>query len=347
MSPAMVAPPPAKPRKKLHRRLSADRSQRVRRCFQFIFLALNVWIAGQFVLFVRFYESGGRTFYAQRPPGVEGWLPIASLMNLKVWLATGEITRLHPAGLFLLLSFLAICWTFRKAFCSWLCPIGTLSEYLYKLGGPKLRLPRWLDIPVRGLKYLLFGLFLYAVGSMSVGAIKAFLEGPYGVVADVKMLNFFRYLGVGGLATLAALVALSIFIRNFWCRYLCPYGAFFGLVSLLSPMRIRREPAVCIDCAKCTRACPSLLPVDKLVTIQSAECTGCLECVAVCPAEGALHLSLPQRRSRVPLWAVAAGIALLFVGTCAWAQWTGHWHTDFPSQVYFDLIPRAREFTHP
>ena len=45
--------------------------------------------ACEFYLFVRYYETGGRTLWASRPPGVEGWLPIASLMNLKVLLLTG------------------------------------------------------------------------------------------------------------------------------------------------------------------------------------------------------------------------------------------------------------------
>ena len=78
-------------KKRLIRRLAADHSQAVRRAVQIAFFALNVWIAIQFWLFVRFYESGGRSTWAARPPGVEGWLPIASLMNLKVWLLTGKI----------------------------------------------------------------------------------------------------------------------------------------------------------------------------------------------------------------------------------------------------------------
>ena len=53
------------------------------------------------------------------------------------------------------------------------------------------------------------------------------------------------------------MVVASVFVQNFWCRYLCPYGALLGLTSLLSPLRIRREPAACIDCAKCAKACPS------------------------------------------------------------------------------------------
>ncbi len=348
MTPAAAVPPP--PKKKLIRRQAVDRSQLLRRIWQWAFLLLNVWIGVEFYLFVRFYESGGETLFVPRPPGVEGWLPIASLMNLKAWLLTGEIPILHPAGMFLLLAFLAVAWVFRKTFCSWLCPAGTFSEWLWKLGkqtfGRNFAPPRWLDIPLRGLKHILLGLFLYVVVSMPVPAIRAFLEGPYGLVADVKMLNFFRFMTVTVAVTVGALVVLSVFVKNFWCRYLCPYGALFGLVSLASPTRIRRNPEACIDCAKCAKACPSLLPVDKLVTIRSAECTGCLVCVAACPAEGALDLSLPRRR-RVPAWAVAAGIAALFLGICGWAQWSGHWSTDLPSRVYFELIPHANEFAHP
>ena len=120
-------------------------------------------------------------------------------------------------------------WLLRKSFCSWLCPVGTISEYLWVWGRKwfrrKWRIPRWGDITLRSMKYMLMGLFLYAVGSMPVGGIKAFLDGPYGVVADVKMLNFFRYLGLLGAVVLVALVLASLFIQNFWCRYLCPYCA--------------------------------------------------------------------------------------------------------------------------
>ena len=186
-------------RKKHLKRALPDRSQTLRRGFQLAFLLLNLWICGQFYLFVRYYESGGTGLRASRPPGVEGWLPIASLMNLKVLLLSGQMPALHPAGMFLLVAFLAMSWIFRKSFCGWLCPVGTASEYLWRLGrqtfGRNFRLPRKLDIGLRSLKYLLLGLFVYAVASMSVSAIHAFLEGPYGVVDDVKMLNFFRFLG--------------------------------------------------------------------------------------------------------------------------------------------------------
>ena len=342
---AALAAPPRTPRKKLVRRAAPDRSQRLRHAVQAAFLALNVWIGVEFYQFVRYYESGGQTIHATRPPGVEGWLPIASLMNLKVLLLTGRMPAMHAAGMLLLIGFLAASWIFRKSFCGWLCPVGTVSEYLWRLG-PRFRLPRCLDLPLRSLKYILLALFLYAVASMSAPAIRAFLDGPYGMVADVKMLNFFRLLGLTGGIVVAAIVLASVLVQNFWCRYLCPYGALMGLAGLASPLRIRRDTELCIDCGKCAKACPSALPVDSLVTIGSAECTACLQCVAECPAAGALFLSAPRRR-RVPAWAVAAGVIVLFAGAYVYGQGTGHWHTDVPAKVYFELIPHANEFAHP
>lgn len=335
----------------VRRDYKADTSQRTRRTVQVAFLLLNLWIGVEFYWFVRHFEGAG-TPAVSRPPGVEGWLPIAGLMNTKYWLLTGEIPSVHPAAMVLILTFIGISLIFRKAFCGWLCPVGTISEWLWKLGRDTFKrnffLPRWLDIGLRSLKYILLGLFLYAVGSMSALAIAQFLESPYGLVADVKMLNFFRHMGTTAAVVIGILIFASIFVQNFWCRYLCPYGALTGLAALLSPMRIRRNKATCIDCAKCAKACPSRLPVDQLVQIRSAECLGCMECVAVCPVENTLDMTLMLPKPRpVKAWMVAAGVVVLFVGVTSLAKITGHWDTPIPDWVYRELIPRAREFSHP
>ena len=347
-----VAPKPAahKQVKPFVRRVLPDGSQRVRRSIQFAFLALNIWIAAQFYFFVRQFETGGLATIS-RPAGVEGWLPIAGLMNLKYLLVTGQIPLIHPAAMVLLASFLVGSLLFRKSFCGWLCPVGTLSEYLWKLGRQTFRrnflLPRWLDIGLRSLKYILLALFAYAVVSMPAQALAEFLQSPYGIVADVKMLNFFRFMGVTAAVVVGIIALASVFIQNFWCRYLCPYGALTGLTSLLSPMRIRRDPVKCIDCAKCAKACPSRLAVDVLVQIRSAECLGCMECVAVCPAEGALAMTLTPTRRAVPAWVIGAGAVGIFLGFVFVAKATGHWDSPISEQTYRELIPHAREFAHP
>jgi len=337
-------------RRRLAHRAPPDYSRQLRRAFQLAFLALNIWIGIEFYFFVRFYETGSPGFLP-RPAGVEGWLPIAGLMNLRQFLGTGKVPVIHPAAMFLLAGFIAMSLLLRKAFCGWLCPVGTVSEYLWRAGrrvfGRNLTLPRWADLPFRSLKYVLLGLFLWVIGGMSAAAVEAFMSGPYGVIADVKMLNFFRHMSATAAVVLGLLAIASVFVQNFWCRYLCPYGALLGLFSTASPLRIQRDGNLCIDCAKCAKACPSQLPVDKLVNIKSAECTACLECVAACPAAGALELGAAGVRRRVPAWALAAGIVILFLGITGYAKWSGHWQTHVPPAVYRELVPHAGEFAHP
>jgi polyferredoxin len=352
---------PHREKKKLARRFAPDPSQQVRHLVQALFVALNCWIAVQFYLWVRYFERGGHGFYVSRPAGVEGWLPIAGLMNSVYLLRTGNIPAIHAAAMFLFLAFVLMSLLLKKAFCSWLCPVGTFSEALWKVGriifGRNLRMPRWLDIPFRGLKYLLLGFFLVIVGTMSADALKSFMYTPYGLIADVKMLNFFRNLGEASAIVIAILVFGSVLVQNFWCRYLCPYGALMGLVSLLSPVKIRRDAQACIDCAKCAKACPAALPVDRLVQIRSVECAACMECVAACPAENALQFSLAPRRTDGPAerWrrrvvgpVVFAGIlAYIFFGMVLFARVTNHWQMSMPQSVYMQLVPHANAVTHP
>lgn len=342
-------------KKPYRKRLRQDRSQVTRRSVQACFLLLNIWIGTQFYLFVRQYEMFHPQPRWSRPPGIEGWLPIAGLMNLKAALLTAEIPSIHPAAMFLIVAFLFISLLLRKAFCGWLCPVGSISEWLWKFGrkafGRNFALPRVVDIPLRLLKYLLLALFLFVVITMPVPAIQAFLHSQYGLIADVKILNFFRYLSSKAALLIGSFVLLSIFFRNFWCRYLCPYGALMGLASLASPLWIRRHPDKCIDCAKCAKACPSYLPVDTNLAIHSAECLGCLECVAVCPAEGALDLSLIGQRPlggnrTESLWVVAA-IVVVFLSIVGYATRSGHWDSPIPRESYRRLVPYANQYDHP
>ena len=101
-------------RKKLTRRARPDHSQVLRRTIQLAFLFLNVWLGLAFYFWVRRMETGAPGRIVVRPAGVEGWLPIAGLMNLKYWLTTGRVPASHPAALFVLVSFLAIAFLFRK-----------------------------------------------------------------------------------------------------------------------------------------------------------------------------------------------------------------------------------------
>ena len=221
------------------RKRYVEDSQFQRSTVQFAFVLLCLWIGVEFAMFMRWGTSGGTEAFVQRPPGVEGFLPISALMSLKYWWHTGIVNNVHPSGLIILLAILGVSIVLKKAFCSWLCPVGTLSESLWMLGqklfGRTLDIPRWLDYPLRTLKYLLMGFFVYSILQMDVESLKAFIYSPYNKMADVKMYLFFAEITQFALWTIIILVLLSVVIKNFWCRFLCPYGALLGDCRMAEP----------------------------------------------------------------------------------------------------------------
>jgi ferredoxin len=328
-----------------------DRRRRIRwtrHAFQAGTALVVLQIGYEFTTWVRGLEAGHGA--GSRPPGVEGFLPIAALMSLRHLWITGDVHPVHPAGLVILLAVLATGILLKKAFCSWLCPIGTLAEMLAELSlkvfRRRLGLPRLLDLPLRGLKYLLLAFFVHAiVFVLTPEALAAFLDSPYNRVADVKMLLFFERLSSFAFKTLAVLAGLSFVIPYFWCRYLCPYGALLGVVSLLSPLKITRHAPSCIDCGLCAKACPSRLPVDHLSRVRSDECFGCLSCVAACPVTRALRFETPAPwRVAVRPAVFAALVLLLFGGTIQAARAWGVWRNAITDEEY---AARIREIDHP
>ena len=326
--------------------------QRWRLLIQLAFVAFCLWIGIEFHFFVKYLESGGTATWVARPPGAEGFLPITALMGLYLFFLSGQIHPVHPAALFLLVAFIAMSITFGKAFCSWVCPVGLLSEVLGDLGEKimrrRLKLPRVIDYILRSIKYLLLGFFVYAIfGAMGESALRAFLDSDYNQVADVKMYYFFADISQFSLIVIVALVVLSIPIRNFWCRFLCPYGALLGMIGLLSPARIKRNPKTCIDCTKCAKVCPSFIKVDEVKTVISDECTSCVQCVDACPVADTLHFQTVTGKRRlakklVPV--VTVGIFLLVTGL---AMLTGNWDTNLSREQYLEHQPKIQSYGHP
>ncbi len=346
------------------------KSYRVRIAVQAGFALLVLALGLQFAQFVRRAEQLAPAYRADlerglgaaelasrytlplRPPGVEGFLPISGLMGLLDWIHQGRLNAVHPAATVLFLIALAMAILLRKAFCSWVCPVGFLSESLARLGrrlpllkGRNPRLPRAVDIPLRGVKYLLLGFFLWAIFGMSAEALSAFLASDYNQVADVKMLWFFTRLGGLAAAVLLVLALASIVVNGAWCRYLCPYGALLGLFSWASPLRIARHAPSCTDCGLCDRVCMARLPISSKSRILSPECTGCLDCVASCPQTNALALAGTGRRLG-PL-RFAAAVLLLFVGSYAASRAAGLWFNGIADTEYLRRIPEAAHYDHP
>ncbi len=137
-----------------------------RKIVQYLFLATVVLIGIKFSIFVNQLASGISPTVT-RPPGIEAFLPISSLISLKYWLVSGIFNHVHPSGLIILLMALATGLLLKRGFCSWICPIGLLAEYLNRLHKLIFRknviLPPWLDYPLRSLKYLLLSFFLWAI----------------------------------------------------------------------------------------------------------------------------------------------------------------------------------------
>ena len=313
--------------------------QKVRLFVQAGFLFLILWIGYEFYGFVQYHQSGAETTYFSRPPGVEGFLPISALISLKYWFVTGIINDIHPSGLIILIIIILLGFLLKKSFCAWICPIGLISESLWQLGKKifkkNIRIWKWLDIPLRSLKYLLLIFFLYAIlWQMDVGMLKQFIYSPYNKVADVKMLLFFTDISEFALWTLIVLVVLSVIIKNFWCRYLCPYGALLGFLSIFSPVKVTRNEETCTDCQNCTKVCPHLIQVHALDRVASDECTGCALCVDSCPEESTLEFKVSKKSRPIPTWAFGLTIVLVFFLGTTFARLIGYWENGISDQEY-------------
>jgi len=317
---------------------------------------LCVWIGVEFHFFVESLEGGNPSSVGYRPPGVEGFLPISALMSLYYFFLTGEIHQAHPAGFVILIGIITVSFFFGKAFCSWMCPIGFLSELVgdfgdkvsKKLFKKRIKIPKLLDYPLRSLKYLMLAYFVYAIFfTMTAASLKYFLDTPYNMVADVKMYYFFADISRFALIVIAVLFVLSIIVRNFWCRYLCPYGALLGIFTLLSPNKIKRDPVSCIDCGLCNKACPSFIKVDSVKTVFSDECSTCMSCVDVCPVKDTLQLK-PQftKKTFNKKW-VAVGVAGIYIFIIGLGMLTGNWQNNITKEQYVIHNKNIQSLGHP
>lgn len=326
--------------------------QKYRFAVQIAFTLLCIWIGIEFYLFIQFLEAGGETAFYSRPPGVDGFLPISSLMSFYLFIKTGIIHEAHPAGMIIFSAIVIVSLAFGKAFCSWFCPVGFISEMIGDFGEKifrkKIKLPKFLDYPLRSLKYLLLGFLFYSVFFlMSDVAVKAFLDSPYNVVSDIKMYYFFADISRTALIIIAVLFVGSIFIRNFWCRFLCPYGALLGIASLLSPNKIKRNPVSCIDCGLCAKACPSSIKVDKVKTVISDECSTCLSCVDACPVADTLDLKPVFSKKKINKKFVAIAVVVIFMVVTGLGMVTGHWQNNVSKTDYLIHYKMMKSYGHP
>ena len=322
----------------------------IRYAVQWTILLMVLYAGISFYFFAQALEHGAVPSMP-RSPSVEGFMPIGALMALKLWIAEGIFDPIHPAALIIFIGSLVLAVFAKKSFCGWICPVGTLSEAGWKIGQKvfekNFSMHSYIDYPLRSLKYILTAFFLYIILiKMSSLQIVDFLDTPYWKVADIKLLKFFTEMTLTTKITLSLLFGLSLVYKNFWCRYLCPYGGLLGLLSLLSPVKITRQETKCINCGLCSKNCPSRLPVAASKTVRSPECTGCLTCVSSCPAKDALDVTVANRRVLSPVLFTAI-VIVLFFGTIAAGKLTGRWHSSVTFQELQSLVPFMDKLAHP
>ncbi|MCP4898736.1 MAG: 4Fe-4S binding protein, partial [bacterium] len=220
-----------------------------------------------------------------------------------------------------------------------------------RLTGKTLTPPRWLDFPLRGLKILLLGFFVWAIWfTMTPADVAGFLKGPYARIVDAKMWLFFVDPSRLTITVLGVLIVGSVFVRDLWCRYLCPYGALVGILGRFAPLKVTRDPSICTDCRSCTEVCPARIPVHTMERVGSIECSSCQDCVVACPVESCLVTRTSKSSSRFLRPVLAAGIAVaIYTAVVLGFSLTGNWHTNITEAEFHRRLPEidSPAYGHP
>jgi polyferredoxin len=173
---------------------------------------------------------------------------MGALASLYVFIVHGQFLRhIQPTSGIVLVSVLAVTILSRRAFCGWICPFGTLQEWLAAIGKKifrkRLEPPAWLD---RRLRYLKYGILVVVViASWSIGTLVFRKYDPYLATFDFGASLDELW---PGYIVLGIVVMGSLFIERLWCRYACPLGALLGLLSKFGIMRITHREGICTNC---------------------------------------------------------------------------------------------------
>lgn len=311
----------------------------LRRMIQTVLFVYIIFVGWRFGQFIANIEAG--IFAVQKPAAVEGFLPISAFMALKQLLVTGVYDMVHPAGLTILIAAILMSIVVPKSFCSHICPVGLVSELLGEWG-LKWNMPRWLSIPLSSLKYLLLLFFMNVILlQMDAATIGMFLQAPYNIVADAKMLDFFRDPSRTTIIVVGVLVILSLLVKNPWCRFLCPYGALLGPLGLLSPFRVKRDASTCVSCKACSKVCPAGIQVHSKNVVLSPDCMGCYQCVDARHNETCLKVRLYDNPKKMSIIAVS-----VFFGVIGVAMLAGKWHSNVPNEMYAQFLSILSSLTH-
>ncbi|UJF18539.1 4Fe-4S binding protein [Vibrio sp. SS-MA-C1-2] len=290
-----------------------------------------------------------------RPDVVDAFLPIAAAIELKAIVTLGYWDPVHPAGAVMLLTVMVTGVLCKRAFCGWICPIGLVGEYIYNLRTKYfkhvIKIPRWLDWPLRSLKYLLLAFFTFISVGMPINNIPYYLKGNYHKIADIKTAWVFVDPGLITLSVLGIILGLTLLQKRAFCRYFCPYGALLGLISFASPLKIRRNKVHCLNehgdlsCNKCTRACPSNIVIHTKDQIRTDECQACMSCISACPKKEALGFKT-RNGWQVSSKSLMVIVLIIMFGLPLIAYTAGFWHSQTSNEVRMQLLQVMNYISH-
>ena len=173
---------------------------------------------------------------------------------------------------------------FGRAFCGWACPFGALHDLLgrgkarARLRGGRFWFTKYV---VLFLTLTLSWIMVDTVFCKFCPSGSLFASIPYTVLTPNPVLGtYFRV----HMMTLLLVVVLALVVSRFWCRYLCPLGAFYSVFNKFNLFTIRYEAEKCERCLVCLEVCP--MGIDNVEAIgSSTNCILCGRCVEECPAE--------------------------------------------------------------
>ncbi len=268
-----------------------------------------------------------------RVVSVDALCPFGGIESLWAVLSGGDLLKRIAVGSFVLLgASVGLNLLFGRAFCGQFCPLGTLQELFgslrAKLGVSRLEIPEVVDVPARFLKYLVFGVFAWLSWLTASLVIRPY--DPWVAYHHLTSAELFTTFGIGA-AVLGVSLAGSFLYDRFFCKYLCPMGAFLGLFNKLGFYRVVRSADACIDCGACDKICPVNIDVSSVPSVVSdSECLACGECVAACPKSEALNVESRRGSVLTPV-ALTIASAAIMVGVIAVSMVFGDMRLTMPS----------------
>ena len=263
-------------------------------------------------------------------PNVHAFCPFGGLEALYKLLASGEyIKKLFPSAIILLGGTVLLTIVLNRAFCGWICPLGTLQAIMDKIARffkvKRVQVPAKVDRYLSYIKYVILIMVLYF--TWRAGALVYEYYDPWAAYAHLTAGFFELYRNyLIGLIFLVVAVVGSVWIPHNFCRYFCPMGAFLSLLAKLSPTKLYRTQATCVSCQKCNRVCPVQIEICDQPKVTSSQCISCGDCVVACPKANCLEYRIG---GKFPIrWAVYGVIALmLFFVPVGLAKQMNAWDT--------------------